>query len=104
MIFSNPVTCRAMLAVVIAGLMATPTIAQAAWPDRPIRLIVPFAPGASNDILARSIAVKLSERLGQPIIVENKGGAGGIIGTDYVAKSSPDGNTLLFVSISITTN
>ena len=104
MIFSNPVTRRAMLAVGVAALLSTHSVAQAAWPDRPIRLIVPFAPGASNDILARSIAVKLSERLGQPVIVENKGGAGGIIGTDYVAKSSPDGNTLLFVSISITTN
>ena len=104
MIFSNPVTRGAMLALGVAALLSTHSVAQAAWPDRPIRMIVPFAPGASNDILARSIAVRLSERLGQPIIVENKGGAGGIIGTDYVAKSSPDGNTLLFVSISITTN
>jgi tripartite-type tricarboxylate transporter receptor subunit TctC len=93
-----------MLAAGVTGLLLMPTVAKAAWPDRPIRLIVPFAPGASNDILARSLAVKLSERLGQPVVVENKGGAGGIIGTDYVAKSPPDGNTLLFVSISITTN
>lgn len=104
MIFANPMTRRTMLGTAVAGLLALPTLAQAAWPDRPIRLIVPFAPGASNDILARSLAVKLSERLGQPVIVENKSGAGGIIGTDYVAKSLPDGNTLLFVSISITTN
>ena len=101
---ANSVTRRSLLAAAVAGFFFTPTIVQAAWPDRPIRLIVPFAPGASNDILARTIAIKLSERLGQPIIVENKGGAGGIIGTDYVTKSSPDGNTLLFVSISITTN
>jgi tripartite-type tricarboxylate transporter receptor subunit TctC len=93
-----------MLAAAVASLVAIPTIAQAAWPDRPIRLIVPFAPGASNDILARAIAIRLSERLGQPIVVENKGGAGGVVGTEYVANSSPDGNTLLFVSISITTN
>jgi len=104
MMFASPVTRRTMLAAAAASLLTMPTIAQAAWPDRPIRLIVPFAPGASNDILARTIAMKLSERLGQPIVVENKGGAGGIVGTEYVAKSAPDGNTLLFVSISITTN
>ena len=78
--------------------------AQAAWPDRPIKLIVPFTPGGSNDIIARVLATKLGARLGQPVIVENKGGAGGTIGTDYVAKSLPDGNTILFVSTSITTN
>jgi tripartite-type tricarboxylate transporter receptor subunit TctC len=104
MMFASPVTRRTMLAAAVASLLAMPTIAQAAWPDRPIRLIVPFAPGASNDILARAIAIRLSERLGQPIVVENKGGAGGVVGTEYVANSSPDGNTLLFVSISITTN
>jgi tripartite-type tricarboxylate transporter receptor subunit TctC len=104
MALSKHITRRAMLAAGVAGLLLVPTVANAAWPDRPIRLIVPFEPGASNDILARSIALKLSERLGQPIVVENKGGAGGIIGTEYVAKSPPDGNTLLFVSISITTN
>ena len=104
MAFSNRLTRRTLLAAGVAGLVLMPAIASAAWPDRPIRLIVPFAPGASNDILARSLAVKLSERLGQPVIVENKSGAGGIIGTDYVTKSAPDGNTLLFVSISITTN
>ena len=65
---------------------------------------MPFAPGGSNDIIARVLATKLGARLGQPVIVENKGGAGGTIGTDYVAKSPPDGNTLLFVSTSITTN
>jgi tripartite-type tricarboxylate transporter receptor subunit TctC len=78
--------------------------AQAAWPNRPIKLIVPFTPGGSNDILARALADKLGARLGQPVIIENKGGAGGTIGTDFVAKSPPDGYTLLFVSTSITTN
>ena len=66
--------------------------------DRAVR------PGGSNDILARVLAEKLGARLGQPVIVENKGGAGGTIGTDFVAKSPPDGNTILFVSTSITTN
>jgi tripartite-type tricarboxylate transporter receptor subunit TctC len=74
------------------------------WPNRTIRLIVPFTPGGSNDILARVLANGLGARLGQTVIVENKGGAGGTIGTEYVAKSSPDGYTLLFASTSITTN
>lgn len=104
MIFSNVITRRAVYAIGIAALLPTHSIARAEWPDRPIRLIVPFAPGASNDILGRVIAAKLGQRLGQNVIVENKGGAGGVIGTDYVVKSTPDGYTLLFVSSSITTN
>ena len=88
----------------VLALFAVQMSAHAAWPDRPIKLVVPFAPGGSNDIIARMLAQKLGARLGQPIIVENKGGAGGTIGTDYVAKSLPDGNTILFVSTSITTN
>ena len=102
--------CRANLtrwAALFAGAIALLPVhvsAQAAWPNRPIKLVVPFAPGGSNDIIARVLATKLAARLGQPVIVENKGGAGGTIGTDYVAKSPPDGNTILFVSTSITTN
>ena len=88
----------------VLALFAVQMSAHAAWPDRPIKLVVPFAPGGSNDIIARVLATKLGARLGQPVIVENKGGAGGTIGTDYVAKSPPDGNTILFVSTSITTN
>jgi tripartite-type tricarboxylate transporter receptor subunit TctC len=108
MMFSNSrlrsLTRRAALFTAALALLAVHVSAQAAWPDRPIKLVVPFAPGGSNDIIARVLATKLSERLGQPVIVENKGGAGGTIGTDYVAKSPPDGNTILFVSTSITTN
>lgn len=77
---------------------------QSNWPNRPVKLVVPFAPGGSNDILARVIADKMSLRIGQPVVVENKGGASGTIGTDTVAKSVPDGHTLLFASGSITTN
>ncbi len=67
-----------------------------AYPNRPIRLIVPFPPGGGTDIVARAIVVKLAEGWGQQIIIDNRGGAGGVIGADTVAKSTPDGYTLLF--------
>jgi tripartite-type tricarboxylate transporter receptor subunit TctC len=104
MIFPNRMTRRAVLAAGLTALLTAHASAQADWPNRPIRLIVPFAPGGSNDIIARVLAIKLADRLGQSVIVENKGGAGGTIGTDSVAKSPPDGTTLLFASTSITTN
>ncbi|WP_084181695.1 Bug family tripartite tricarboxylate transporter substrate binding protein [Polaromonas glacialis] len=65
------------------------------WPNKPIRLIVPFSPGGGSDIAGRFIANGLSQRLGQPVVVENKPGASGIIGSDFAAKSAPDGYTLL---------
>ena len=104
MSFADHLKRPAALFAGVLALFAVQMSAHAAWPDRPIKLVVPFAPGGSNDIIARVLATKLGARLGQPVIVENKGGAGGTIGTDYVAKSPPDGNTILFVSTSITTN
>ena len=74
------------------------------FPAKPIRMIVPFAPGGNVDINARAVAPALGQVLGQQVIVENRAGAGGIIGTDAVAKSSPDGYTLLMASSSIMTN
>jgi len=99
-------------ALVVAGAVATANLgalplaarAQARWPQRPIRLVIPFAPGGSNDIIGRALAAQLTQRFGQSVVVENRGGGGGTIGTDTVAKAAPDGHTLLFASVSITTN
>jgi tripartite-type tricarboxylate transporter receptor subunit TctC len=76
-----------------AVMLALPVSAQT-YPDRPIRLVVPFPPGGGSDITGRTIAQKLGEALGQQIIVDNRGGAGGNIGTDIVAKAAPDGYTI----------
>ncbi|HSH89799.1 MAG TPA: tripartite tricarboxylate transporter substrate binding protein [Ramlibacter sp.] len=67
--------------------------AQTAWPSKPIKWVVPYAAGGTSDILTRLIAQKLTERLGQPVLIDNKTGAGGNLGTDFVAKSAPDGYT-----------
>ncbi len=70
--------------------------AQGRYPDRPIRLVIPFAPGGETDIFSRAVAGRLGEVLGQQIVLENRAGATGIVGTDFVAKSRPDGYTLIF--------
>ena len=83
------------LAVIVFFAFPAPVTAAATYPTKPIRLIVPFAPGGGTDMVARVIAPKMSERLGTSVIVDNRGGAGAIIGTALAAKSSPDGYTLL---------
>ncbi len=81
-----------------AQAQATSTGSGQAWPSRPIKIVAPFSPGGFTDVVARILAQKLSESLGQPVIIENKPGAGSTIGTDYVAKSKPDGYTLVMIS------
>jgi tripartite-type tricarboxylate transporter receptor subunit TctC len=81
--------------VALAAIAAGSNAAAADWPVKPVRLIVPFTPGGSTDILGRAIAQKLQEALGQPFIVDNKPGAGGSIGATEVARAAPDGYTLL---------
>jgi tripartite-type tricarboxylate transporter receptor subunit TctC len=82
-----------------AGLLAAPAYAQS-WPTRPVRLVVPFPPGGPADAIGRILAEPLSEAWGQPVVIDNRGGAGGNIGADVVAKSPPDGHTLLLAASS----
>ena len=86
---------------VIAG---TGLAAAQDYPARPVRLIIPFPPGGSNDVVGRLIATKLGDRLGKQVVVDNRSGAGGVIGTEVAAKSPPDGYTLLVISIAHAVN
>ncbi|MDQ7957497.1 MAG: tripartite tricarboxylate transporter substrate binding protein [Pseudomonadota bacterium] len=92
--------------VLLALLAAAPlgAAAQAPWPSRPITLIVPFAAGGGTDSIARDIAKNMADRLGQPVVIDNRGGAGGAIGANAVAKAQPDGYTLLFATSTLATN
>jgi tripartite-type tricarboxylate transporter receptor subunit TctC len=92
-----------------AGLVLAATVlaagsAFAAFPDKPIKIVVPFSPGGGTDLVARTAGIVMAQDLGQPVIVDNKPGAGTIIGTDYVAKSAPDGSTLVMATFAHVVN
>lgn len=93
-----------LLAALVAFIALGNTHAQTVYPNRPVRLVVPFAPGGTNDILGRLVADKFSEKLGQPFIADNRGGANTMLGSEIVARATPDGHTLLIVSASIAVN
>src|SRR3954470_18248655 len=83
----------------LALLLALAAPAAAEYPDKPVRLIIPFPPGGSNDVVGRLVANQLSEKLGHKVFVDNRGGAVGVLGTEAAAAAAPDGYTLLIVSI-----
>ncbi len=90
---------RSMLSKLFAGVPALLLLAATsawAWPTKPITLVVPYPPGGGTDIIARIMQEPLTRQLGQPVVIENRGGAGGSLGTAVVAKAAPDGHTLLF--------
>jgi tripartite-type tricarboxylate transporter receptor subunit TctC len=104
---STPNPRRRALAIAAALCVATalPAFGQPAYPQqKPITLVVPFAPGGGNDILARAIAPRMSQLLGQTIVIDNKPGAGGNLGTDQVAHAAPDGYTIVIASSQVTMN
>lgn len=91
---------RKIVCLVAAAMLATVALPAHAqdFPSKPIKLIVPFPPGGPNDIIARVVGSKMSELLGQPVVIDNRGGAGGVLGTDAVAKAEPDGHTIAITS------
>jgi tripartite-type tricarboxylate transporter receptor subunit TctC len=90
-----------------AGLLAAfvaPASAQSDYPNRPVRLIIPFPPGGSNDVVGRMIGDQLGKQLGKQVVIDNRGGAGGVIGTELASKAAPDGYTLLVISLAHAVN
>jgi tripartite-type tricarboxylate transporter receptor subunit TctC len=94
---------RKAIALMVGMLAVLPAWAQD-WPAKPVRFIVPYPPGGGTDVIARIVQSRLTEALGQPIVIDNRGGAGGVLGTDAAAKAAPDGYTFLFTLSSHTIN
>jgi tripartite-type tricarboxylate transporter receptor subunit TctC len=96
--------CCASALLTDAGSQTTAQRTATAWPERPIRLIMPFPPGGATDANARALAKEMEHFLGQPLVVDNRGGANGIIGSDILAKATPDGYTLMHISVAFAIN
>jgi tripartite-type tricarboxylate transporter receptor subunit TctC len=90
---------RAIIAM-LAALLALPALAQPPFPDRPIRMVIPFAPGGAADVVGRIVAQGMAEDLGQPVVVENRGGSGGVIGSQAVLAAPADGHTIVLHTLS----
>ena len=103
MLRATATAANAVLCLIAVLWCASPVLAQD-YPSKPIRFIVPYPPGGGTDVIARIVQPRLSEGLGQPVVIENRGGAGGAVGTDAAAKSTPDGYTFLFTLSSHTIN
>ncbi|MDB5902850.1 MAG: extra-cytoplasmic solute receptor BugT [Betaproteobacteria bacterium] len=97
----TPLLC-ASVALAFAGLSGV--AAAQTYPTKPVRLIVPFPPGGSNDIVGRLMAQELTEKLGKQVVIDNRGGAGGVLGTEIAANADPDGHTLLIISVAYAFN
>jgi tripartite-type tricarboxylate transporter receptor subunit TctC len=94
----------ALMAAACAAVTAPPAHAQQHWPDRPVHFVVPYPPGGGTDVIARIVQERFQAELGQPIVIDNRGGAAGSLGTDQVAKAASDGYTVLFTLSSHTIN
>jgi tripartite-type tricarboxylate transporter receptor subunit TctC len=99
----NPTLRRRALPLVGAGLLARPALAQPAWPQRQVTLVVPYPPGGSTDNVARPLVQEWSRIIGETIVIENRGGAGGTIGAEVVSRARPDGHTLLLFPTAVFT-
>ena len=98
------IVCASAWALTMLGLALTALPASAAFPDKPVRFVVPFPPGGGNDLVARALAEGMARDLGQQVIVDNRPGAGTVIGTEYAATRPPDGYTILLASVSFSVN
>jgi tripartite-type tricarboxylate transporter receptor subunit TctC len=91
---------RRTLLAATAATLASPALGQGTWPTRPLRIVVPFGGGGGTDVTTRILAPRLQEILGQPVVIENRAGAGGVVGTDYVSKQPPNGEVLVLTTLS----
>src|SRR5688572_26184127 len=91
---TQTIAAIAFAGLALSGVVSGSVLGQS-YPAKPIKLVIPFPPGGSTDVIGRLVGQKLSDALGQPVVVDNRGGAGGVIGADFTAKSPPDGYTIL---------